>query len=81
MTIQKSFREEIRNFLVIYDFFSLIYCQLLSGYNLNQLALTLQPDINALAEDLCFNQRPFFILLQHLGSWQSVKDIFIAAAP
>ena len=64
---------------MIYDFFSLIYCQLLSGYNLNQLALTLQPDINALAEDLCFNQRPLFILLQHLGSWQSVKDIFIAA--
>ena len=73
MTILKSFLDEIRNFLVLYGiFFSLIYCQLLSGHNLNQLTLAFEPDINALAENLCFNQRTLFVLLHNLSGWQSV---------
>lgn len=61
-------------------FFSLIYCQLLSGYNINQLALTLQPDINALAENLRFDKRTLFVLLHNLSGWQSVQNVLIAAA-
>ena len=58
----------------------LIYRYLLSGNNLNQLALAFQPDINTLAENLRFDKRTVFALFYYLGGRQTVKDILVAAA-
>ena len=57
----------------------LVYRYLLSGNNLNQLALAFQPDINALAENLRFDKRTVFALLYYLGSRQAVEDVLVAA--
>ena len=58
----------------------LVYRYLLSGNNLNQLALAFQPDINAFAENLRFDKRTVFALLYHLGGRQAVKNVLVAAA-